>query len=67
MFFLEKSMLAPIMIQQTSSVIGDDAAAQKPFVGVWEVWARMWECGERSGNARLREDEDAPLLLAELG
>ena len=34
---------------------------------MWEVWGRMWECGERSGNARLREDEDAPLLLAQLG
>ena len=37
---------------------------------VWEVrevWGRMWECGEGSGRARLREDEDAPLLLAQLG
>ena len=34
---------------------------------MWEVWGRMWECGEGSGRARLREDEDAPLLLAQLG
>ena len=31
------------------------------------VGSGVWECGEGSGNARLREDEDAPLLLAELG